>query len=117
MDWRLKCIAFHTVARIGPIYRWMQRRLTGRYHIEVTDTLLVAHQLHLANCHGGRALEFGAGPNLLGALLLSTVADEVLALDLNRQASVDRVNGVIRQLRGRVAGNWPEVTDLGDSLA
>ena len=63
----------------------------------------------------GRALEFGSGSNLLTPLLLSAPgATEVLAYDVERLASVEQVNHVIRQLRGRVHGEWPEIAALDD---
>lgn len=113
MHWKLKCLAFHTVARVPTLYRWMQKHITGRYHFTVTDWAFEVYSFHVKNFRGGRALEFGAGTNLLCPLLLSHAgATEVLAIDLQRLASTDRVNHVIRQLRGRLSGEWPEVSDL-----
>ncbi len=118
MHWKLKCLAFHTVARVPPIYRWMQRHVTGRYFFEVTEAEYTAHAFHLQHFRGGRALEFGAGTNLLVPLMLSNAgASEVIAIDLQRLASADRVNHVIRQLAKRLPGEWPEVMDVGADLA
>jgi hypothetical protein len=117
MDWRLKCLAFHTIARIPGIHRWLQRRLTGRYFLTLTDSIFAVYSFHLKNFPGGHALEFGAGDNLLCPLMLSHAgASEVLAIDLQPLASVDRINHVIRQLAERLPGEWPELSRLGDLL-
>jgi len=121
MDWRIKCVAFH-VLRFAP-RRWycaLQQRVTGRFLFNVTESELAAYSVH-ANAlkefaPGGRALEFGCGSNLLSSLLLSAAgAAEVFAYDLNRIATLDQVNHVIRQLRTR-GGDWPEITDLEADL-
>ena len=60
-------------------------------------------------------MEFGAGSDLLAALLLSAAgATEVLAFDLQPLARVDRINHIIRQLRGKVAGEWREIRNLNE---
>ena len=122
MDWRLKCLAFHAL-RYSPrwIHPFLQRTVTGRYFFEVTDSEFAAYQYHVQNLKrlpaGGRALEFGAGNNLLTALMLSAAgASEVLAFDIQRIARVAQVNHVIRQLRLRIPGKWPEVVDLDSDL-
>jgi hypothetical protein len=122
MDWRLKCLAFH-VLRYSPrrIHSFLQRTVTGRYFFEVTDLEFAAYQYHVENFRrlptGARALEFGAGSNLLTPLMLSAAgAAEVLAYDIERIASVAQVNHVIRQLRLRLPGEWPEIVDLDADL-
>jgi hypothetical protein len=117
MDWRLKCLAFQSIARIQGAHGFLQRHVTGRYFLELTDAILSAYSYHVRNFRGGRALEFGAGSNLLCPLLLSKAgATEVLALDIQRGASVERVNHVIGQLRRKVPGDWPEISDLDADL-
>jgi hypothetical protein len=122
MDWRLKCLAFH-VLRWMPrsVYVVLQKRVTGRYFFRLSDQELKAYQYHVTNYrrlgHSGRVLEFGAGPNLLSALLLSEAgATEVVTYDIDRIATVEQVNDMIRQLRASLGGAWPEVVDLGDDL-
>jgi hypothetical protein len=120
MDWRLKCLALHAENYAPQALRLhLRRRLSARYFQKVTDPLLAVLGYHVENFHkvGGRALEFGAGRNLLASLLLSNAgADEVLAYDLSRIATLEQVNRVILQLRGRVPGPWPTVSDLGAAL-
>lgn len=116
MDWRLKCAALHAL-RFCP--RWMysilQRHVTGRYWFDVTDADLDAYGFHVQHFGGGRAVEFGAGSNLLVPLMLSAAgASEVLAYDLNPIATVEQVNHVIRQLAGRIPGDWRQVDALED---
>lgn len=119
MNWKLKCLAFHALRLPGAAraHRFLQRYVTRRYFYAVRD--LGVFNMHVDSYRKlgrpGRCLEFGAGSNLLSALLLSAAgAKEVFALDLNRIASIDRINHVIRQLRGKVAGDWPEVRDFAD---
>lgn len=108
-------MAFHTIARMPAAYRFLQKRVTGRYFLEVTDHVFRVHSFHVRHFKGGRALEFGAGTNLLCPLMLSHAgASEVIACDLQRIASVDRINHVIRQLRIRLGGPWPEVKTFAD---
>ena len=118
MDWRIKCAAFHVLPWLPGqrhVYRWMQRNLTGRYFFDLTDAELSGYRFHVEQFRGGRALEFGCGSNLLTPLLLSAAgATEVLAYDIERLATIEQVNYVIRQLRGRVGGEWPEITSLDD---
>lgn len=118
MDWRLKCLAFHMLRLVpGSLYSIAQRRVTGRYFLSVTDAILAAYGFHVQNFRGGRALEFGSGSNLLTPLLLSAAgAVEVLAYDIQAIATVERINHVIRQLRGRVAGDWPTLASLADLM-
>jgi SAM-dependent methyltransferase len=95
----------------------MQKHITGRYLLTVDDALLEVFGFHLKNFSGGIAIEFGAGTDLLCPLLLSNAgAREVIALDLTRLASADRVNNVIRQLRGKLPGEWPEISDVDGDL-
>jgi hypothetical protein len=117
MDWRLKCLALHTIARIPSAHSVFKKYVTKRYFFTLTDIEYEAYAYHLKNFQGGRALEFGAGSNLLCSLMLSNAgASEVLAYDLSRIATVEQVNHVIRQLRTRLSGPWPEVTDLDTDL-
>lgn len=117
MHWMVKCLSFHTFANFPPLYYLLQKRVTGRYFLTLTDALMNAHGFHVGNFKGGRALEFGAGPNLLCPLLLSNAgASEVLAIDLTRMAALERVNDVIRQLAVKLPGAWPLVKDLHADL-
>lgn len=118
MDWRLKCVALHALNCMPyALHGATKRFITGRYFLSVTDQELAAYQYHVRNFRGGRALEFGCGSDLLCALLLSHAgAAEILALDLARIASVEQVNHVIRQLRGRLDGGWPEIRNLDSDL-
>ena len=122
MDWRLKCLAFH-VLRYSPrrIHSFLQRTVTGRYFFELTDIEFAAYQYHVRNFRrlpaAGRALEFGAGSNLLTPLMLSAAgAAEILAFDIQRIASVEQVNHIIGQLGLRLRGEWPEIVDLEADL-
>jgi hypothetical protein len=122
VDWRLKCLA-HYVLQYAPrsLHRALQRQITGRYYFTVTDEELSVYNFHVLSFRKlpqpGRALEFGVGSHLISALLLSAAgAEEVLAYDLSRIATVEQVNHVIQQLRGRVAGDWPEIADLDEDL-
>lgn len=120
MDWRIKCLALHAL-KFAPyrVHAAAQRRVTGRYLFRVTDQALAAYGYHATAFRkvGGRALEFGAGSNLLSALLLSNAgAEEVLAYDLARLATVEQVNHVIGQLRDRLPGQWQPVADLDEAL-
>jgi methyltransferase family protein len=120
MDWRLKCLALHALSRAPHgLYAGLQRRSTARYFLKLTAPLLAAFGYHVENFRkvGGRALEFGAGRNLVTALLLSNAgADEVLAYDLARLATVELVNRMIAELRTWIPGDWPGIADLGDDL-
>lgn len=126
MDWRIKCLALQLMRGLpagGSLHRTLQRRVTGRYLLDLVDADLDVHRNHVANYRqlggAGRAMEFGAGGHLLTPLLLSAAgAQEIFALDIERLATVERVNHVIRGLRRLgVPGEWGEVTDLGDDLA
>jgi hypothetical protein len=100
------------------LYRWAQKFVTGNHLFEVTDAYLRIHQFHVAQyrrIHPGRALEFGGGRHFLSPLLLSNAgAMEVLVYDIQRLSSPAQINHTIRQLRGRVAGDWPEIGDWSD---
>jgi len=66
-------------------------------------------------------MEFGAGRNLLTPLLLSAAgAREVHVFDIDRLATTEQVNYVIRQLTSRnhpiVKGGWREIQDLDEDL-
>jgi hypothetical protein len=122
MDWRLKCLA-HYLAEYLPraVERALRRRISGRYLFNLTDEEFAAYCYHVENFRRlpkpGRVLEFGAGSNLLSALMLSAAgAPEVFTYDLSRLATVERVNHVIRQLRSRLPGDWPEIADLDQDL-
>jgi Methyltransferase domain len=120
MDWRLKCIAFH-VLKYAPrsFYDFLQRNVTRRYFSTLTDDAIDVYSYHARNfaqLGTGRVLEFGAGADLITSLLLSKAgATEILAYDIERIATVEQVNHVIRQLRER-GGAWPEITNLEGDL-
>lgn len=122
MDWRLKCLAHHLLLHAPrSLHAALQRRVTGRYFLTLTEQNLAAYSYHVENFRKlpkpGRVMEFGAGSHLLSALLLSAAgATEVFAYDLSRIASIEQVNHVIRQLRGRVPGDWREITNLDADL-
>lgn len=128
MNWKLKCLALHVLAhlpgRIG-IHRWIQQRVTGRFLDDLSDEVLAVYEYHVRNFlklqvpERSRVMEFGAGRNLLTALLLSSAgAGEVFAFDIDRLATVAQVNHVIGQLRTRgYAGNsWPDIADIDTDL-
>jgi Methyltransferase domain len=109
MRWQLKCLAFHAL-RFMPrsFHRYAQKR-TGRYWLRLTDGNLAAYRFHTTHFAGGKVVEFGCGRDLLAALLLSNAgAEEVLACDINRLATIEQINHVIRQLR------WQTITDFDD---
>jgi len=55
------------------------------------------------------------GRHFLSPLLLSNAgATEVLVYDIQRLSSPAQINHTIRQLRGRVPGEWPEIEDWPD---
>lgn len=130
MNWKLKCLALHVLAHLPGsqgLYRWLQRRVTGRYLDTVTDEVLAAYNYHVENfrrlpgSQRATALEFGAGRNLLTPLLLSAAgAQRVLALDIDRLATVEQINHVIRQLRERglpyQGGSWREIVNVDADL-
>jgi hypothetical protein len=122
MDWRLKCAAHHLLRFTPrPVERALRRRLTGRHFFDLNDREFAAYSYHVENFRRlpgtGRVLEFGAGNNLLSALLLSAAgAEKIVAYDLIRIATVEQVNHVIRQLRVRAGGDWPEIMDLDEDL-
>jgi len=100
------------------LYRVAQKYVTGSHLFDVTDAYLRSHQFHVAQyqrVHPGRALEFGGGRHFLSPLLLSNAgATEVLVYDIQRLSSPAQINHTIRQLRGRVPGEWPEISDWLD---
>jgi hypothetical protein len=122
MNWKLKCMAFYALIPFG--HRglgFMQKHVTGRANFRATDEQLRRYghhvQVYSEMVRQGSTLEFGAGRNLITPLLLSAAgATACYAYDIDRLATVELVNGTIRQLRGRLPGDWPEVADLGDDL-
>ena len=130
MNWKLKCLALHMLTHLPgsqSMHRWLQRRVTGRYLDTVTDDFLAAYNYHVENFRSlpgpqrRTALEFGAGRNLITPLLLSAAgAERVLALDIERLATVEHINHVIRQLRERgvpyQGGSWREIADVDADL-
>jgi hypothetical protein len=115
-------MAFHALRYLPrSVYTFLQRNVTGRHFLRLTDAAFDTYHYHVVNFRRlattGRALEFGAGSNLLTPLLLSSAgALEVLAFDVQRIATVAQVNHVIGQLRLRVPGDWPELSDLDSDL-
>jgi hypothetical protein len=130
VNWKLKCLALHVLAHVPGsqgLHQWLQRRVTGRYLDTVTDDFLAAYNYHVENfrklpdLQGATALEFGAGRNLITPLLLSAAgARRVLALDIERLATAEHINHVIRQLRERgvpyQGGSWREIADVDADL-
>jgi hypothetical protein len=109
MNWKLKSLAMHFLAHAPGslvIHRWLQRNCTGRYLDCLSDDVLAAYNYHVRNFERlpapeqSSALEFGVGRNLLTPLLLSAVgARQIFAYDIDRLATVEQINHVIRQLR------------------
>lgn len=120
MHWKLKCLAFHTFGLMpggAAAYAWAQRHITGSYFTTLTDERLALYSQHVEHYRGspGVALEFGAGGDLLAPLLISAEgAPEIFAYDIAPLATVERVNHIIGQLRGRVPGDWPMLRALDD---
>jgi len=121
LNWRLKCGAFQILEHLpggGFLYRVAQQFVTGTHLFAVTDAYLRIHRFHVAQygrVHPGRVLEFGGGRHFLSPLLLSNAgATEVLVYDIQRLSSPAQINHTIRQLRGRVPGEWPEIRDWPD---
>jgi Methyltransferase domain len=121
LNWRLKCVFFQLLEHLPGgrvVYRLAQKYVTGSHLFEVTDAYLRIHQFHVTQyrrVHPGRALEFGGGRHFLSPLLLSNAgATEVLVYDIQRLSSPTQINHTIRQLRGRVSGEWPEIGDWQD---
>jgi hypothetical protein len=121
LNWRLKCVAFQILEYLPGgrhLYRAAQKFVTGNHLFEATDAYLRMHQFHVAQylrVHPGRALEFGGGRHFLSPLLLSNAgATEVLVYDIQRLSSPAQINHTIRQLKGRVPGEWPEIGDWSD---
>jgi Methyltransferase domain len=109
MNWKLKSLAMHILAHTPGslvIHRWLQRNCTGRYLDCLSADVLAAYNYHVRNFarlpapEQSSALEFGVGRNLLTPLLLSAVgARQIFAYDIDRLATVEQINHVIRQLR------------------
>ena len=122
MDWRLKCTAFYALRYLPrTVYTFLQRHVTRRHFIQLSDAEYLAYDYHVTNlkrlASTRRALEFGAGSNLLTALMLSAAgAEEIRACDIQRLATVEQVNHVIALLRLRMPGKWPDIHDLDEDL-
>lgn len=130
MKWKLKCLALHILAQVPGslgIHTWLQRRVTGRYLDQLSDEFLAAYNYHVDNFRKlpapeqSSALEFGAGRNLLTPLLLSAAgAREIFAYDIDRLATVEQINHVIRQLRvlgiPRPDQPWREIGNIESDL-
>lgn len=121
VNWKLKCAAFYLL-RILPhrTYDLAQKRVTGRFEDILTDEFLATYMTHVHVFErlpkGSTAVEFGSGRSLLTPLLLSAAgARMVLAFDVARLATVERVNAIIGQLRQR-GGDWPIIADLEQDL-
>jgi len=109
MNWKLKSLAMHFLAHAPgslAIHRWLQRHVTGRYLDNLSDDVIAVYNYHVQNflrlpapercC----ALEFGVGRNLLTPLLLSAAgARQIFAFDIERLATLQHINHVIRQLK------------------
>jgi Methyltransferase domain len=109
MNWKLKSLAMHFLAHAPgslAMHRWLQRNVTGRYLDRLSDDVVAVYNYHVKNflklpapehCY---ALEFGVGRNLLTPLLLSAAgARQIFAFDIERLATLEQINHVIRQLR------------------
>jgi hypothetical protein len=123
VNWRLKCIAFHVLARApggSSFYRALQRYVTRSHLLKITPTLLRLHLFHVKQygaVHPSRALEFGGGRSFITPLLLSHAgASEILVYDVDRLSSAAQINDTIRQLRSLVPGEWPEIEDCEEDL-
>jgi methyltransferase family protein len=130
MNWKLKSLAMHFLAHAPgslAIHRWLQRRVTGRYLDRLTEDFLASYNYHVGNFlklpfpERSTALEFGVGRNLLTPLLLSAAgARQIFAYDIEKLATLEQVNHVIRQLRlmdvpcpGQA---WREIEKVEDDL-
>ncbi len=122
MNWRLKCLAFYLMDIIpggDAIHTLAQRHITGRYFRRLSDANMTSHRYHVDNYlklgRPGTALEFGAGGSLTAALMLSAAGARVYAYDINRLATVERINHVIRLYRRLgLDGNWTELRTMDD---
>lgn len=122
MNWRLKCLAFYMMDIVpggDAIHSFAQRHATGRYFRRLSDANLASHRYHVDNYlklrRPGTALEFGAGGSLSAALLLSAAGATVYAYDLNRLATVERVNHIVRTYRRLgLDGDWRDLRRLDD---
>lgn len=118
INWKLKCAAFwflHYAPASGGLHKLLQRRVTGRYHINLTPELLEIYSRHADLYPGeGVALEFGSGRNLIAPLILSRHGiEEIVAVDLNRLATLDQINGVIKQLKQQDSF-WEEISSFDE---
>jgi hypothetical protein len=99
------------------LHGFLQRYITGRYFETLTPETLAGYQFHVSNFRGGVAMEFGAGRNLLTPLLLSHAgATRVYAFDLMPIATVEQINGVIKQLARLLTGSWPQIDSFSELL-
>jgi hypothetical protein len=121
LNWRLKALTFQVLDKSPGgewMYRFAQKHITRNHLFEVTDAYLRLHRFHIEQyrrVHPGRAMEFGAGRHFISPLLLSNAgASEVLVFDIQPLTSPLQINHTIRQLRGRVPGDWPEIRDWND---
>jgi SAM-dependent methyltransferase len=120
LDWRVKCLGFKLIETLPfgrPLYRLLQKRVTGRYLPKVSEASLKSYGLHVDQFKALKnprvAMEFGAGRGLITALMLGQAgAHRVYAFDLERLASPEQVNAVISQLGRRVPGGMPPIDDL-----
>ena len=122
MNWRLKCLFFYALQPFPGLHKFAQKYVTRRYLETVDRQLLGVYDFHVDNFRrlppNSTAMEFGAGRNLLGSLLLSHAgAARVYAFDLQRLATVEQVNAVIVQLRELLGGHWPLIETLDDLSA
>jgi hypothetical protein len=109
MNWKLKSLAMHFLAHAPGslvMHRWLQRNITGRYLDRLSNEVVAVYSYHVKNFLGlpdperRCALEFGVGRNLLTPLLLSAAgARQIFAFDIEKLATLEHINHVIRQLR------------------
>src|ERR1700729_2481795 len=94
MNWKVKCFAFY-VMHYAPggdnIHAWVQKWITRRYFPKFTQEFINGYLFNVRNFEELQpsspltALEFGAGANLLTALLLSAAgAGKVFVYDIKR---------------------------------
>lgn len=116
INYHLKCAAFwflHYAPGSAGLHKLLQRRVTGRYHLNLTPELLDVYGRHADVYPGqGVALEIGSGSNLIAPLILSQAGvPEIVTVDINRLATLDQVNNLISQLKRRDSF-WQEVSSF-----
>lgn len=132
MNWKIKCLAFY-ILNYAPAgsktHAWFQKRITRRFFPKLTEDYINGYLFNVRNFKDLepnfplRALEFGAGANLLMPLLLSAAgAGAVFVYDVKRLATIEQVNDAIRQLREIKYPNegnpdWPPVGNLDADLS